>query len=326
MSRWRGIGDGRPKAVLQKRFCRPRHRRFPCPEVSGKRRSEWFWHGVQGHQRVYTRKVGLIVNILLIGDIVGKPGKKVVQQAVKELRASEAIDLVIANAENAAGGSGLTPKIFDELVEAGVDCITMGDHVYRQWSIEAVLQRETNIVKPANFPAAAPGADFSVVKAANGVDVLVFSLLGRLFMRPVDCPWTRADRLLNETFPSNVPVRILDFHAEATSEKQLMGRYLDGRVTAVLGTHTHVPTADEQILPGGTAFQSDVGMTGPHESILGRDIDRVMHTTVSFRPSYFHVAKKDVRLNGTLVTVNPASGKAIAIRRIVARYEEPETS
>ncbi|MFO7906250.1 MAG: TIGR00282 family metallophosphoesterase [Pirellulaceae bacterium] len=218
----------------------------------------------------------------------------------------------------------MTPKIYDELVEAGVDCITMGDHIYRQRDIETVLQRETNIVKPANFPATAPGPPCAVVKAANGVHVVVFSLLGRLFMRPVDCPWTRADQLLGDTFPNNVPVRILDFHAEATSEKQLMGRYLDGRVSAVLGTHTHVPTADEQILPRGTAFQSDVGMTGPHESILGRDIDRVMYTTITFRPSYFQVAKKDVRLNGTLVTVNPASGKAIAIRRIVARYEDPE--
>ncbi|MFO7908198.1 MAG: TIGR00282 family metallophosphoesterase, partial [Pirellulaceae bacterium] len=185
------------------------------------------------------------MNILLIGDIVGKPGKKVVQQALKKLRAREAIDLVIANAENAAGGSGLTPKIYDELVEAGVDCITMGDHIYRQRDIETVLQRETNIVKPANFPATAPGPPCAVVKAANGVHVVVFSLLGRLFMRPVDCPWTRADQLLGDTFPNNVPVRILDFHAEATSEKQLMGRYLDGRVSAVLGTHTHVPTADE---------------------------------------------------------------------------------
>ena len=263
------------------------------------------------------------VNILLIGDIVGKPGKRIVQQALGGLRAREGIDVVIANAENAAGGSGLTPKIYRELLQAGVDCITMGDHIYRRRDIDTVLQSESNIVKPANFPRSAPGRDFAVVHAANGVNVVVFSLLGRLFMRPVDCPWTRADELV-DLFPESAPVRILDFHAEATSEKQLMGRYLDGRVSAVLGTHTHVPTADEQILPRGTAFQSDVGMTGPHESILGRDIDRVLHTTITFRPTYFQVAKSDVRLRGTLVTVEPASGKAVAIRRIEIREEEAE--
>jgi metallophosphoesterase (TIGR00282 family) len=261
------------------------------------------------------------VNILLIGDIVGKPGKKIVQSALRGLRMQESIDLVIANAENAAGGSGLTPKIYGELVAAGVDCITMGDHIYRRREIDGILKREQNIVKPANFPRSAPGRDWVVVRASNGVEVLVFSLLGRLFMRPVDCPWTRADQLLQE-IPETVRVRVLDFHAEATSEKQLMARYLDGRVSAVLGTHTHVPTADEQILPCGTAFQSDVGMTGPCESILGRDIQRVMHTTITFRPTYFQVAKNDVRLGATLVTVDPATGKATDIRRIVVSEDE----
>ncbi len=263
------------------------------------------------------------MNILLIGDIVGKPGKKIVQRALRGLRAEQSIALVIANAENAAGGSGLTPKIYGELIAAGVDCITMGDHIYRRREIDAILRREQNIVKPANYPPSAPGRDWVVVRATNGCDVAVFSLQGRLFMRPADCPWSRADQLLRE-IPEHVKVRVLDFHAEATSEKQLMGRYLDGRVSAVLGTHTHVPTADEQIFPGGTAFQSDVGMTGPCESILGRDIDRVMHTTITFRPTYFQVAKDDVRLGGTLVTVDPATGKATDIRRIVVREEEAD--
>ncbi len=278
---------------------------------------------VAGLLRPLYRKRKLNVNILLIGDIVGKPGKKIVQQALPGLRVRESIDLVIANAENVAGGSGLTPKIYGELMAAGVDCVTMGDHIYRRREIESVLRRESNIVKPANFPRSAPGRDFAVVRAANGVDVVVFSLLGRLFMRPVDCPWNRASELLTE-FPDNVPIRILDFHAEATSEKQLMGRYLDGRVSAVLGTHTHVPTADEQILPEGTAFQSDVGMTGPCDSILGREIDRVMHTTITFQPTYFHVAKNDVRLGGTLVTVDSTTGKANAIRRIWVRQAEAD--
>jgi 2',3'-cyclic-nucleotide 2'-phosphodiesterase len=263
------------------------------------------------------------VNILLIGDIVGKPGKKIVQLALPGLRRELSLDLVVANAENAAAGSGLTPKIHQELIAAGVDCVTLGDHIYRRREIDSVLEHDTNIVKPANFPPTAPGRDWVVVRAANGVEVAVFSLLGRLFMRPVDCPWTRADQVL-EAIPPAVVVRVLDFHAEATSEKQLMGRYLDGRVSAVLGTHTHVTTADEQILPQGSAFQSDVGMTGPFESILGRDIASVTHTTLTFRPTYFHVAKHDVRLSGTLVQVDPDTGKAIAIRRVVVREHDAE--
>jgi metallophosphoesterase (TIGR00282 family) len=255
------------------------------------------------------------VNILLIGDIVGKPGKTIVQRALPGLRVEAALDLVIANAENIAGGSGITPKIYRELLAAGVDCVTMGDHIYRRGEIDAILDSDHAIVKPANFPRSAPGRDWAVVPAANGVDVAVFSLLGRLFMRPVDCPWTRADQVLAEIPPGAV-VRVLDFHAEATSEKQLMGRYLDGRVSAVLGTHTHVPTADEQLLPGGTAFQCDVGMTGPCESILGREIDRVMRTTITFRPTYFQIAKHDVRLGGTIVDVDPTTGRARGIRRV----------
>jgi len=260
---------------------------------------------------------------LLIGDIVGRPGKRIVLRALRGLRQREQIDLVVANAENAAGGSGLTPKIYAALMRAGVDCVTMGDHIYRRREIEAVLTRESNIVKPANFPAAAPGHDWAVVRAANGVPVAVFSLLGRLFMRPVDCPWTRADQVL-EQVPNDVVVRIVDFHAEATSEKQLMGRHLDGRVTAVLGTHTHVPTADERILPAGTAFQCDVGMTGPWESIIGRDIDRVAHTTITFQPTFFQVAKDDARLGATLVSADPETGKARAIRRILVDEAEAD--
>jgi hypothetical protein len=263
------------------------------------------------------------VNILLIGDIVGKPGKKIVLRSLPGLRRREQLDLVVANAENAAGGSGLTPKIFTELINAGVDCVTLGDHIYRRREIESILQQEQRIVKPANYPRQAPGRDWTIVQAANGVPVAVISLLGRLFMRPVDCPWTRADQVLQQ-IPPEVAVRLVDFHAEATSEKQIMGRYLDGRVSAVLGTHTHVPTADQQILPGGTAFQCDVGMTGPHESIIGRNIQRVTHTTITFEPTYFQVAKDDVRLGGTIVQIDPSSGKATGIRRLLVRESETE--
>jgi metallophosphoesterase (TIGR00282 family) len=206
---------------------------------------------------------------------------------------------------------------------AGVDCVTLGDHIYRRSEIVSVLTTAENIVKPANFPAAAPGKPWCVVTAADGTPVAVASLLGRVFMRPVDCPWAAADRVLAE-MPPEVKVRIIDFHAEATSDKQLMGRYLDGRVTAVLGTHTHVTTADEQIFPGGTAFQCDVGMTGPHASILGRRIDRVLETTLTFQPTQFEVATGDVRLCGTIVDAEPATGRATAIRRLVVNEQEAE--
>ena len=264
------------------------------------------------------------MRILFIGDIVGKPGERIVTRAVAGLRKRENLDLVIANAENAADGSGLAPSIYRRLVAAGVDCITLGDHIYRRSEIVGVLTSAENIVRPANFPASAPGKTWCVVNAAaDGTKVAVVSLLGRVFMRPVDCPWTAVDRVLAE-IPADIKVRFIDFHAEATSDKQLMGRHLDGRVTAVLGTHTHVTTADEQIFPGGTAFQCDVGMTGPHASILGRRIDRVMETTLTFQPTQFDVATDDVRLCGSMVDVEPTTGLATAIRRLVVTEAEAD--
>jgi 2',3'-cyclic-nucleotide 2'-phosphodiesterase len=264
------------------------------------------------------------MRILLIGDIVGKPGERIVTRTLVGLRKREALDLVIANAENAADGSGLAPSIYRKLVAAGVDGITLGDHIYRRSEIAGVLTTAENIIKPANYPTAAPGKTWCVVTAADGTKVAVVSLLGRVFMRPVDCPWAAADRVLAE-IPAEVKVRIVDFHAEATSDKQVMGRYLDGRVTAVLGTHTHVTTADEQIFPGGTAFQCDVGMTGPHASILGRRIDRVLETTLTFQPTQFDVATGDVRMCGTIVEADPLTGLATSIRRLVVTEAEAES-
>jgi metallophosphoesterase (TIGR00282 family) len=256
------------------------------------------------------------VRILFIGDIVGKPGRDIVCRAVAGLVVRERLDLVLANAENAAGGSGLTPAIYRDLVRAGVQGITLGDHVYRRKEIYPTLENETNIVKPANLPPESVGRNWAVVTANDGTPVAIACLLGRLFMQPVDNPWQAADRVLAE-IPTDVRVRWIDFHAEATSEMQLMGRYLDGRVTAVLGTHTHVQTADECILPGGTAFQCDVGMTGPFESIIGRRIDRVMETTLTARPTEFDVATGDVRICGTIVEADPPTGRATGIRRLV---------
>ena len=263
------------------------------------------------------------MRILHIGDIVGKPGRKIVKRSIAGLRQRESLDLIVANAENSADGSGITPSIYRELVSAGVDAITLGDHIYRRREISETLTSKTNIVKPANYPALAPGKTWMVVEAHDGTRVGIFSLLGRVFMKPVDCPWTAADRVLEE-MPDDVKVRLLDFHAEATSDMQLMGRYLDGRVSAVLGTHTHVTTADEQIFPGGTAFQCDVGMTGAHESILGRKIFPVTHTTLTFEPTHFQVAAEQVEMHGTIIDVDPATGKTTAIERLVVTEEDAE--
>ena len=257
----------------------------------------------------------MAIRILFIGDIVGKPGRDIVCRAAAGLMAEQRLDLIIANAENAAGGSGLTPAIYRELVRAGVHGITLGDHVYRRKEIYSVLENESNIVKPANLPPESVGRDWAVLTTKDGVRVAISCLLGRLFMKPVDSPWQAADRVF-AAMPSDARLRIVDFHAEATSDMQLMGRYLDGRATAVLGTHTHVPTADECILPGGTAFQCDVGMTGPFESIIGRRIDRVMETTLTGLPTEFDVATGDVRLCGTIVEVDSATGRATEVKRL----------
>jgi metallophosphoesterase (TIGR00282 family) len=261
------------------------------------------------------------VRILHIGDIVGRPGRRIVRKALPGLVRRERIDFVIANGENAAGGSGITPDNFQELIAAGVHCVTLGDHIFRQKQIVSILEGDSRILKPANYPAETPGRGWTILQTADHIKVAVVSLLGRVFMRPVDCPWLAMDRVLQQ-IGDQVNVICVDFHAEATSDKQLMGRYLDGRVTSVLGTHTHVTTADEEIFPGGTAFQCDIGMTGPYHSILGRDIESVLLTTRTFLPTVFDVAKGDDRLHATMVDVDATTGKAQAIRRIVLREED----
>ena len=255
------------------------------------------------------------MRILFIGDIVGKVGLEIVAQAVPGLRRRESIDVVIANGENSESGSGISPNGYRKLIAAEVDCVTLGDHIYRKKDIIPILESQDNIVRPANYPSEAPGKAWTVVKSATGRKIAVISLMGRVFMKPVDCPFRAAERVLAE-IPEDVKIRFVDFHSEATSDKQLMGRFLDGKVTAVCGTHTHVPTADEQIFPGGTAYISDVGMTGPHESILGRKIDKVLEATLTFRPVPFDVATGDVQISGVIVEVDPQSGRGQGIRRI----------
>jgi metallophosphoesterase (TIGR00282 family) len=264
------------------------------------------------------------VRLLFIGDVVGSPGMGIVRKAVPVLRAAERLDLVVANGENAAGGSGITPRLYRQLRAAGVDAVTLGDHVYKKFDIEETLVKpDEPVVKPANFPPSAPGKEYALVTAADGTRVAVVSLMGRTFMRPVDCPFAAIDRVLG-ALPADVRVVLVDVHAEATGDKYLLAHHLDGRVAAVLGTHTHVPTADEQLLPGGTAFQCDVGMTGPYASVLGRQVDRVMTAAVSFVPTSFDVATDDVRLAGAIVDVDSATGRATAVRRVMWREKEIE--
>jgi metallophosphoesterase (TIGR00282 family) len=263
------------------------------------------------------------LKILFIGDVVGSPGRKIVGQVLPRLIRRWDLGLVVCNAENAAGGSGLTVKCHEDLVEAGVDVFTMGDHVYRKDEIFNLFEQTDRILRPANFPPDAPGEEVTLVQARDGTTVAVFTLLGRTYMRPVDDPFRAADRVL-ERVSRSARVIVVDVHAEATSDKQLLGRYLSGRVSAVLGTHTHVATADEQILSGGTAYQTDVGMTGPHDSILGRRYDRVLAATTTFVPHYYDVATGDPRLNGAVFEVEPETGRALSIRRVSINQAEAQ--
>jgi metallophosphoesterase (TIGR00282 family) len=262
------------------------------------------------------------VRFLFLGDIVGAPGVAAVRKLLPGIRKAEGLSFVVANGENATNGSGLSPKDYRQLRMAGIDAVTLGDHIYKKQEIAEVMANPLEpICKPANFPAEAPGRDH-VALTVNGVSVVVISLLGRTYMRSVDCPFAAVDRVL-KSLPAGPRVVLVDIHAEATADKYLMAHHLKGRVTAVLGTHTHVPTADEQILAGGTAFQCDVGMCGPYDSVLGRRIDRVLSTAITFIPSSFDVATGDVRLSGTIVDVDPATGQATGIRRMQWRDEAP---
>lgn len=259
------------------------------------------------------------MRLLFLGDLVGKPGYAGVVKHAESLKSKHQVDALVVNAENASDGSGLVPRQYKRLIDAGVDAITLGDHIYRSKDIIPTLLSSERIVKPANYPSEASGKTWVIVPTPAG-PLAVISLMGRVFMRPVDCPFAAVDRALDEIGDQANHV-LVDVHAEATSDKQVLGRYLDGKVTAVLGTHTHVPTADACVFPGGTAFQCDVGMSGPYESIIGRDISRVMQTTRSFEPCHFHVATRDVRLCGALVE-SAADGKAVSIDRFELKIDD----
>jgi hypothetical protein len=255
------------------------------------------------------------LNILCIGDIVGRPGRRILADKLKGLVAAKEIDCVIANAENAAGGSGLTPQIYNKLLHYGVNLVTLGDHAYRKKEIVSTLETEGNIVRPANWSELAAGKSVGYYKTGKGPTVAVIALIGRLFMKPAECPYNGADKLLSK-IQQEAEIIFVDFHAEATSEKIAMGYHLDGRVSCVFGTHTHVPTADEKIMPKGTAYITDIGMTGSHDSIIGRGVESVLKSFRTRMPVPFEVATGDVKMNGILVTVDSNTRKAEHIERI----------
>ncbi len=264
------------------------------------------------------------VRILVIGDIVGRPGRQVVHAKLPALVREKKVDLVIANAENIAGGSGITQNLFHKIRSYGIDVVTLGDHTYRKLDIVPTLQSSERIVRPANLSTQAAGRGFTVVTTSGGVQVGVFALIGRIYMNlPSDDPFAAADRVLM-TFPRSVKVTVCDFHAEASSEKVAMGHHLDGRASFVFGTHTHVPTADAKILSAGTAFISDVGMTGPYDSVLGRRKDRVLKHMTTNMPHSFDVATNDVRLCGAIAEIDETTGRALSIERVEVAGENAD--
>jgi metallophosphoesterase (TIGR00282 family) len=258
-----------------------------------------------------------VITILVIGDIVGKPGRKALEEVLSEVKKERSVDCTIANAENAAGGSGVTPQIVTDLLNTGVDVLTSGDHIWRNKAVYQVIGKEERLLRPANYPDETPGHGSQVFTLRNGVKIGVINIVGRIFMKPADCPFHSAAKEV-EAMRRETPLVVIDFHAEATSEKIAMGRFLDGRVTAVVGTHTHVQTADECILPGGTAYITDLGMTGPCDSVIGRDVEPVIRHFLTQLPQRFDVAKKGIEFQGVLIGADEKTGKALTIERIKA--------
>ena len=260
------------------------------------------------------------MKVLLIGDIVGRPGRVAVERCVVPLREERAIDFVIANCENAAGGAGVTPSVADELFRAGVDVLTSGNHVWKKREAFELLKLDHRVIRPANYPDGAPGSGSTIVEALSGQKVGVLNVMGRVFMEALDCPFRTAERELAR-LTLVTPVIIVDMHAEATSEKVAMGWFLDGKVSCLFGTHTHIPTADERILPNGTGFITDVGMTGPYDSVIGRRVDQILERFLSNIPNRSEVAEGNVQLRGLIVEVNPVSGKALSVERVTTTLD-----
>jgi metallophosphoesterase (TIGR00282 family) len=255
------------------------------------------------------------VNILFIGDIIGKPGRQALSRQLHRLVDRYKADLVVANGENAAGGFGLTADIAAELFDLGVHCITSGNHIWDKKEQIPSMLSDQRILRPANYPEGVPGIGSKVLTTPGGVSVAVLNLEGRIYMKSLDCPFRKAD-LEIERLKQLTPLVFVDFHAEATSEKSALGWYLDGRVSAVIGTHTHVQTADERILTNGTAYMSDVGMTGSFDSVIGISKEQAINKFMTQLPAKFDLPKGDIRLNAVVIAIDETSGKALSIERI----------
>jgi len=260
------------------------------------------------------------MKILFIGDICGQPGRRIVKEILPRLVEEYSPDLILANGENAAAGFGITPPLVEELLDLGIAVLTSGNHIWDKKEILPYLAEhaDSRLLRPANYPGQAPGHGLYLGKTRSGINYAVLNLQGRVFMPAIDCPFRTADTLLDQ-LPPEARIRIVDMHAEATSEKLAMGWYLDGRVTAVVGTHTHVPTADETILAQGTAYITDLGMTGPYDSVIGIDKQSIIRKFLNQIPARFEVAKGDPRLSAVLIEAEPETGRALSIQRIMRK-------
>jgi 2',3'-cyclic-nucleotide 2'-phosphodiesterase len=258
------------------------------------------------------------MHILFIGDIFASPGRHIVADHLQDIKETNHIDLAIANAENAAGGFGITPSIAEELLSLGLDVLTSGNHIWDKKEIYDYLPRQPKLLRPANYPGESPGRGILVTRSRQGIPCAVINLQGRIYMPDTDCPFRKVDQILGELDPA-VKVRFVDFHAEVTSEKMAMGWYLDGRVSAMVGTHTHLPTADTRILPGGTGYQTDAGMTGPYDSVIGVKKELILQRFLTALPVRMEAAKGSPELHSVIVEVDENTGKALSMRRHTVR-------
>ncbi len=256
--------------------------------------------------------------VLAVGDVVGKPGQEACVEAIPRLRSEENIDFVIANVENIAGGSGITQSTTDDLFRNGVDAMTSGDHIFKKKEAETLLKANHKILRPANYPSSTPGCGATLIETYQGIKIGIINVIGRVFLKTVDCPFDRARQEI-QNLRKETKIIFVDIHAEATSEKVALGWYLDGQVSAVFGTHTHVQTADETILPHGTGYITDLGMCGPYRSVIGREIDNVLKMFLTQMPVRLDVATDDARLSGIILDVDLETGKTVAIKRIHER-------
>ncbi len=262
------------------------------------------------------------MKILLIGDIVGSPGREAIKKIVPQIRKDRCIDFVVCNAENAAGGSGITPQIADELLGAQVDVLTSGDHIWKKKEMFERLEKDKRILRPSNYPESCPGRGATIIKSNSGKSIGVVNVLGRVFTRNINgCPFDAAEKEV-EKLSKDTKIILVDMHAEATSEKIALGRFLDGKVTATFGTHTHVQTADEKILPRGSAYITDLGMTGPQDSVIGRKVETIIEHFVTCMPAKFDIAEDDIELQGAVVEIDEKTGTALSIERLKEKVKD----